>query len=90
MEAHVSRWGKRYIHWLFAGPLKQYFVPLAGHGSSKTLPRPLLSPSLALFRQEGTLAHQAGSDVILELLPDSPTQRPEVRAVKAQARNNIR
>lgn len=24
------------------------------------------------------------------MLPDSPTQRPEVRAVKAQAANNIR
>lgn len=36
------------------------------------------------------LAHQAGSDVILQVLPASPTQRPEVRAVKVQAGNNIR
>ena len=74
--------------------LKAICSPLGGlfkvksHERSKTLTRPLVSPHPALLHQE-KLAHQAGSDVILQLLPDSPTQRPEVRAVKVQAWNNI-
>lgn len=52
---------------------------------SKTLPRPLFLPWVGLLCQEEKIAHQAGSDGILQPLPDSPTQRPEVRAVKAQA-----
>ena len=88
--------GERYTHCLFVGPLKQSVVPWVGclrlksHERSKTLTRPLVSPHPALLHQEEKLAHQAGSDVILQLLPDSPTQRPEVRAVKVQAWNNIR
>ena len=75
--------------------LKAICSPLGGlfkvksHERSKTLTRPLVSPHPALLHQEEKLAHQAGSDVILQMLPDSPTQRPELRAVKVWAWNNI-
>lgn len=80
MEVPVSPWGKRHTHCLFVGLSTWYLVSwdvlfkIKSHGQSKTLCPPLLSPSPALLCQEEKLAHQAESDVILQLLPDSPTQ----------------